>query len=109
MQRNIRKKRPAKRPLKRTILTSTVEVTPIPSKDVDTHFRINSSGSVGPLRTLSSCTVITKEDTPEGESYIIFKKRENGTWELVITSNALYELDNLSSIGIVHDVKVTNL
>lgn len=96
-----------KRPLRRTVLSSNVNVKRVTTKDLSTYFKIRYDGFKGKLNKISSCTVI--EDDEVTESYIIFKRRLNGTWEMIITEDISENIDDIVSINMYHDRKLKDL
>jgi hypothetical protein len=103
------RKRTSKRVTTRKIVNATVKVYKRKSKDLATYFRLRNKNSKSPDRKLSSCTVIDTADVAEGESYVIFKKRNNGTWELIISKDMEQQVDELESITILRDRKLADL
>ena len=102
ISKNKRRKKRSNRVVKRTIISSNVNVKRVRTKDISTYFRINYKCYNGKLNKLSSCTVLNEEDV-DGCSYIIFKKRNNGTWEMVITEDISEDFDEIRSISIIRD------
>ena len=87
--------------LKRTVLSSNVNVQRVKSKDISTSFKFKIRGVHSKVNKLTSCTVLNDEDV-DG-SYLIFKKRTNGTWELLVSSDVSEFIDDVSCINIYHD------
>jgi hypothetical protein len=111
-RRKPRKRKPttaSKRVATRKVVNNTVKVHIAKSKDLSTYFRLHNNHSNTPDRKISTVTIIDTEDVEEGESYIIFKKRANGTWELIITKDLEHQIDELKSIAILHDRKLSDL
>ena len=105
-----KRKRSRSRSTSRRILSANVKVRKMPSRDTGSLFRLNNDkGTSTPERVISTCTIIEPCDELQGEEYIIFKKRANGTWELILTEDAIRDFDSVTSISILHDRNVKNL
>ena len=93
--------------LKRTVITSNVNVRRVRSRDISTSFKFKVNGINTKVNKLTSCTVLNAEDV-DG-SYMIFKRRINGTWELILSEDISEIIDEIESINIYHDRHLKDL
>lgn len=93
--------------LKRTVLTSNVNVRRVRTRDISTSFKFKVKGVKTKVNKLTSCTVLKAEDV-DG-SYMIFKRRINGTWELILSEDISEIIDEIDSIDIYHDRHLKDL
>lgn len=93
--------------LKRTVLTSSINVRRVRTRDITTSFKFKRKGVKTKENKLTSCTIINNEDA-DG-SYMIFKRRINGTWELIMSEDLSEIIDEIESIDIYHDRHLKDL